>query len=200
MTPKLLLGSLPLDITIQFPLALSNLLVLSSYIVLRPLSVVIGRMTLVVSFLLNFRLLTLSFVQSLHLLLIEIPRGIFSLRIFLQPQIPLSQLQWVVTFNTVFNPTLDRCSPCLFSSSRESSDTLSRLFADADVIDIWRHLHPDQSSFSWTRSDGVYASRIDIIGCPSTWVPFITSSSILVCQYSHHDASALLFLAFPRVP
>ena len=106
----------------------------------------------------------------------------------------------MVTFNTVFNPTLDRCSPCLFSLSRESSDTLSCLFADADVIDIWRHLHPDQCSFTWTRSDGVYASRIDIIGCPSTWVPFITSSSILVCPYSDHDASALLFLAFPRVP
>ena len=103
-------------------------------------------------------------------------------------------------FNTVFDPTLDRRPPSLSSSPRESSDALSRLFADADVIDIWRHLHPDQSSFTWTHPDGVYASRIDIIGCPSTWVPFVTSSSILVCPYSDHDVCALSFSLPSVVP
>ena len=97
-------------------------------------------------------------------------------------------------FNSVLDRSLDRRGSSSFSSSsRESSDVISKLFSDLCVIDAWRHFHPDESSFSWTRPDGAYASRIDLIGCPSDWLPFASASSIFPCPYSDHDVVSLTF-------
>ena len=96
-------------------------------------------------------------------------------------------------FNSVLDRSLDRrVSSSSSSSSRESSDVISKLFSDLCVTDAWRHFHPDESS-SWTRPDGVYASRIDLIGCPSDWLPFASASSIFPCPYSDNDVVSLTF-------
>ena len=96
-------------------------------------------------------------------------------------------------FNTVLDPTLDRRGSSTTSSSRESSAVVSSLFADLGLVDIWRHLHPGEFAYTWTRPDGTVASRIDLIGCPSSWIPNVSSCSISVCPYSDHDA---VFLSF----
>ena len=105
-------------------------------------------------------------------------------------------------FNSVFDPTLDRRGPSSLSSSayRESSLVVSNLFTDLGVVDIWRQLHPGEAGFTWTRPDGVFASRIDLIGCPSSWTPFVSSSFIHICPLSDHDAVTLSFSPFSTYP
>ena len=78
-------------------------------------------------------------------------------------------------FNEVFDRSLNRAGGGLSTSSRDSSSSLKYLFEDCCVIDIWRYLHPSSSGFTWTRSDGSLASRIDR-GC----LPFLPVISSLV--------------------
>ena len=68
-------------------------------------------------------------------------------------------------FNAVFDQSLDRRGSNVFDTTRESCATLSALF-DECCVAVWRVLHPGQSGFSWTKSDGSFASRIDLVGCP----------------------------------
>ena len=91
-------------------------------------------------------------------------------------------------FNTVFDRFVDRRGSCSFDTSRESSSLLSSVFRDCCVVDIWHLRHPSGSSFTWFRRDGSLASRIDLIGCPYAWIPFVSSADILPCPYSDHCA------------
>ena len=74
------------------------------------------------------------------------------------------------------------------SFAHESCVTLKSLFDDCCVVDVWRALHPDISAFSWMRSDGALASRIDLVGCPYAWLHCVESCSIEPCPYSDHCA------------
>ena len=91
-------------------------------------------------------------------------------------------------FNTVFDRTLDRFGSSIDDSSRESTPTLTRLFDSCCVIDIWRYLHPNSSSFTWNRRDGQLASRIDLVGCPYAWVSSVVSCDIRPFSFSDHCA------------
>lgn len=95
-------------------------------------------------------------------------------------------------FNAVFNRSLDRRGSNIFDSSRESCSTLSSLFSDCCVADIWRILHPSLSAFSWLRSDGSLASRIDLVGCPYPWLHHVVSCELLPCPFSDHSAVLLI--------
>ena len=55
------------------------------------------------------------------------------------------------------------------STYRDSSASLRSLFSEACVFDVWHHLHPNISAFSWTRQDGLLAFRIDLFACPVSW-------------------------------
>ena len=90
-------------------------------------------------------------------------------------------------FNTVLDRSMDRRGSCPFDTSRESSPVLRALFVDCCVVDVWRLRHPSDSCFSWFRRDGALASRIDLIGCPLAWLPFVSSADILPCPYSDHS-------------
>ena len=83
-------------------------------------------------------------------------------------------------FNSVFDRAVDRRGSCVDYDSRESSVALARLFRNCCCVDVWRHLFPSRPGFTWTRSDGVRSSRIDLICCPTIWAPFILSF-ILSC-------------------
>ena len=61
---------------------------------------------------------------------------------------------------------------------------LARLFTNCCCVDVWRHLFPSRPGFTWTRRDGVRSSRIDLIGCPTIWAPFILSCDLLPCPFS----------------
>ena len=94
-------------------------------------------------------------------------------------------------FNTVFDRALDRFGSSADDTSRESTPALARLFDSCCVVDIWRYLHPASSSFTWNRWDGQFASRIDLIGCPYSWVSSVSSCDIV--PFSLSDHCALLF-------
>ena len=78
-------------------------------------------------------------------------------------------------FNTALDRVRDRRGSCPFDVSRESSALLSAMFSDC-------------CAFTWFRPDGALASRIDLIGCPYAWVPYVSSVDILPCPFSDHCA------------
>ena len=96
--------------------------------------------------------------------------------------------------NTIFNRSLDRAGSPPDSTSHESIMALSRLFDANCCINIWRYLQPSSSSscFSWVRPDGIFSSRIDIIGSPFPWVSSLLSCNIVACPFS--DQCSVLFL------
>lgn len=94
-------------------------------------------------------------------------------------------------FNAVFDRSLDRRGSNIFDTARESSEALLALFRECCVVDVWRVLHPTQHNFSWTKSDGSFASRIDLVGCPYSWLHHVQSCDILVCPFSDHSAVML---------
>ena len=89
-------------------------------------------------------------------------------------------------FNSVFDRAVDRRGSCVDDNPRESSVALDRLFTNCCCVDVWRYLFPSQPGFTWTRNDGVLSSRIDLIGCPTVWAPFISFCDILPCPFSDH--------------
>ena len=95
--------------------------------------------------------------------------------------------------NTVFDHTLDRFGSSCDDTSRESTSALTRLFGSCCVVDVWRYLHPNPTSFTWNRSDGQPASCIDLVGCPYPWVSAASSCDIVPCSFSDHCAVLFSF-------
>ena len=91
-------------------------------------------------------------------------------------------------FNTVFDRSLDRRGSLVGDTSRESTVGLSHLFDSTCCVDIWRYLHPSASGFSWCQPDGLVSSRIDLIGCPYSWVASVCACDLIPCPFSHHCA------------
>ena len=94
-------------------------------------------------------------------------------------------------FNTIFDRGLDRSGSDVDDSSSESTPSLIRLFDACAVADIWCALHPSDRSFTWLRPNGTFASRIDSVGFPTSWVPFVSSCDHLPYPFSGHCAVAL---------
>lgn len=94
-------------------------------------------------------------------------------------------------FNAVFDRSLDRTSSEIDFVHRDTSIQLHDLFGHFDVVDIWRSLHPAMKRFTWTRPDGSWSSRIDLIGVPQVWSYFAISCDIVPCPYSDHYAVSL---------
>ena len=96
-------------------------------------------------------------------------------------------------FNAVFDHTKDRRGSATDSTYRDSSISISlrSLFSEACVFDVWRHLHPDTIAFSWTRRDGLLASRIDLFGCPVPWAHGVHACDLIPRPYSDHVAIVL---------
>ena len=70
----------------------------------------------------------------------------------------------------------------------ESFRALASLFGDCCVVDVWCQLHPGVFGSTWMRSDGAVSSRIDLFGCPLSWLHCVSSCDILPCPYSDHSA------------
>ena len=100
-------------------------------------------------------------------------------------------------FNSVMDPGCDR----RIGGDRSVTDTpdlLFSLFRDLSCVDVWRSLHPSQQAYTWFRPDGTRASRIDLIGCPASWLPSVSSSDILACPVSDHAAVSLSLTSLPN--
>ena len=94
-------------------------------------------------------------------------------------------------FNTVFDRSKDRRGSDPLDSGRESSARTKALFDSCCVVDIWRYLHPDSFSFTWTKWDGSIASRIDLCGVPYVWVSSVSTFDIVPCPFSDRCALSL---------
>ena len=99
-------------------------------------------------------------------------------------------------FNEVFDRSVDRAGSDPLVSPRDSSSSLTYLFDDCCVVDIWRYLRPSSVGFTWTRWDGSLASRIDLFGVPFSWVPSVSSCSFVPCPFSDH-CGVLLSCSIP---
>ena len=100
-------------------------------------------------------------------------------------------------FNTVFDESMDRRGSHILDSSRESSAALLSLFRGCGMVYIWRSLQPAAVAFSWLRPDGTLSSRIDLIGCPYSWIHLVQSCDMLACPFSDHCA-VLLSVPIPE--
>jgi len=94
-------------------------------------------------------------------------------------------------FNAVFDRALERCGFNVFGASRESVRALGALFSDCCVVDAWWALHHSTVAFSWLKPDWSLASRIDLIGCPYSWLHHVLSCKMLPCPFSDHCAVVL---------
>ena len=99
-------------------------------------------------------------------------------------------------FNSVMDPCRDRRNAG-GQSVTDTPDVLASLFRDLSCVDVWRSCHPTQQAFTWLRSDGTCASRIDLVGCPVSWLPSVSSCEILPCPFSDHSAVALSLSSIP---
>ena len=81
---------------------------------------------------------------------------------------------------------------------RDSSGALICLFKEYCVVDVWRHLHPHSSAFTWLRPDGSFSSQIDLVSCPLPWLHYVESCNIIPCTYLDH--AAVLFVCPIPVP
>ena len=87
-------------------------------------------------------------------------------------------------FNAVFDEAVDRrgAATPLAASSLDLRD----LFDQFGVEDIWRAMHPSVPGLTWHRPDGSHAARLDYIGVPDSWVPFVSSVMTVPCPFSDH--------------
>ena len=106
-------------------------------------------------------------------------------------------------FNAVLNRATDRRGSNPLNHAHDSCQALRTLFSNCCVTDIWRRLHPTERGFSWCKWDGSVASRINLIGCPTSWLTHALSCSLLPCPFSDHSAvffNCSLPVAIPRGP
>lgn len=99
-------------------------------------------------------------------------------------------------FNSVMDPGRDRRSTADHSVT-DTPEALVSLFGDLSCIDVWRSCHPTQQAFTWLRPDGTHASRIDLVGCPVSWLPSVSSCEIFPCPVSDHSAVSLTLTSLP---
>ena len=101
-------------------------------------------------------------------------------------------------FNAVFDRARDRRGFAAAASPQDSPGALTTLFRDCCVVDVWRHLHPHATAYTWLRPDGSFSSRIDLVGCPIPWLHHVRACDIIPCPYSDH--AAVLFVCPIPVP
>ena len=103
-------------------------------------------------------------------------------------------------FNIVADPHVDRhgCNPdSPWAYNWPSS--LSTLVESFDLLDIWRHKHPTNRSYTWRRANGAQASRLDMFWISSTFVEHVSQVDIFPFFRSDHSY-VFVKLSFPYLP
>ena len=89
-------------------------------------------------------------------------------------------------FNTVVDPFKDRrgCNP-LSPWAYNWSTSLSRLMSTFELHDAWRVNHPDAVAYTWHRSHGLQALRLDMFWVSAFFLPFLLSIDIFRSDHSY---------------
>ena len=106
-------------------------------------------------------------------------------------------------FKAVLNHATDCRGSNPLNDAHDSCQALRTLFSNCCVTDIWRRLHPIERGFSWCKWDASVANRIDLIGCPTSWLTNAFSLIFFPCPFSDHSAvffNCSLPAAIPRGP
>ena len=148
-----------------------------------------GLILMVVFFNVSSSVVIVCFVSLVSMPLIVILSGMVSLLMFCpvltRPSLPFCAeilMLFLIIVSIVLGSAPD-------DTSRESSSSLTHLFSC--VVDIWRQLHPSVPGFTWSRWDGLCSCRIDLIGCPFSWLSTVSSCDIVPCPFSDHSAVLL---------
>ena len=99
-------------------------------------------------------------------------------------------------FNSVMDPGHDRWNAG-GQSVTDTPEVLASFFRDLSCVDVWRSCHPAQQAYTWVRPDGTRASRIDLVGCPVSWLPLVSSCDVFACPVSDHSAVSLILSSLP---
>ena len=77
--------------------------------------------------------------------------------------------------------------------------SLSSFVDSHDLVDIWRQHHTEERSYTWRRTDGSQASRLDMFWLSSSFVESVAQVDIF--PFFHSDHSYIyLKLTFPSLP
>ena len=99
-------------------------------------------------------------------------------------------------FNLVMDHSRDRWNAG-GQSVTDTPEVLASFFRDLSCVDARPSCHPTQQAFTWLRTDGTCASRIDLVGCPVSWLPSVSTCDIFVCPVSDHSAVSLTLTSLP---
>ena len=94
---------------------------------------------------------------------------------------------------------VDGRGSCPFEVSRKNSASLSMLFLDCCVVDIWHERHPGFFGFTWSRPEGEFASwnypiNTCMHGC------LVCLVDILPCPFSDNCALSFFWVLSNSVP
>ena len=120
------------------------------------------------------------------------------------PFFPRCSLSWTLvpplscvgTLILVMDPSRDRWNAG-GQSVTDTPEVLASFFRDLSCVDAWPSCHPTQQAFTWLQTDGTCASRIDLVGCPVSWLPSVSTCDIFVCPVSDHSAVSLTLTSLP---
>lgn len=99
-------------------------------------------------------------------------------------------------FNSVMDPCRARRNAG-GASVTDTPDVLVSLFRNISCVDAWRSCHPTQQAFTSLCPDGTCASRIDLVGCPISWLSSVSSCDIFACPVSDHSTVSLSLKSLP---
>ncbi|PIK59052.1 pol-like protein [Apostichopus japonicus] len=94
-------------------------------------------------------------------------------------------------FNCVPDSGLDRLGASVSASPDAGITELERFTSAHLLADVWRHMHPCSTVYTWVRPNGEDASRIDRVYAPVSFT--FSGCETLSCPLSDHDTVVARF-------
>ncbi|PIK36382.1 hypothetical protein BSL78_26786 [Apostichopus japonicus] len=95
-------------------------------------------------------------------------------------------------FNCVPDSGLDRLGTSVSASPDAGITELDRFTSAHLLADVWRHMHPCSTVYTWVRPNGEDASRIDRVYAPVSFT--FSGCETLSCPLSDHDTVVARFV------
>ena len=93
-------------------------------------------------------------------------------------------------FNIALDPSKDTKNYVNINNPH-ARDALKEQIELNSLIDIWRELHPDESTFTWHKFNENKQSRLDYFLVSASLLPFVVKADILAGFCSDHSAITL---------
>ena len=100
---------------------------------------------------------------------------------------PLAKVIWGGDFNTVMNDEIDRFPTKNKGAANELDNVCNRL----NLIDIWRHKHPNDKMYTWSNKDKSLQSRIDFWLVSASTTDNVERTDIEPSIFTDHKAVSI---------